>query len=84
MLLLSLSTIAAPAQKPSVTYLFVGTYTDGKPDKGIYIYRFNTKTGRLKKTGNTLNITNPSYLDISPQSIVPGYLAKRPVCLLLH
>ncbi len=66
MLLLSLSTIAAPAQKPSVTYLFVGTYTDGKPDKGIYIYRFNTKTGRLKKTGNTLNITNPSYLDISP------------------
>ncbi|MBL7737096.1 MAG: lactonase family protein [Chitinophagaceae bacterium] len=66
LLLLSAPTIAALAQKPAATYLFAGTYTDNKPDKGIYIYRFNAKTGKLKKTGNASNITNPSYLDISP------------------
>ena len=27
-------------QKP-VTYLFVGSYTAGKPDTGIYVYTFN-------------------------------------------
>lgn len=48
------------------TYLFVGNYTDGKPDKGIYIYQFNTKTGRLKPLSHTENITNPSFLTIAP------------------
>lgn len=48
------------------TYLFVGTYTDGKPDKGIYVYAFNTRTGHLKKVGSGHNITNPSFLTLSP------------------
>lgn len=48
------------------TYLFVGTYTDGKPDKGIYIYTFNTETGRLKKVSSAEHVTNPSYLTLSP------------------
>lgn len=50
----------------SKTYLFVGTYTDGKPDKGIYIYVFNSKTGNLKKVFSGENITNPSFLTLSP------------------
>lgn len=50
----------------SKTYLFVGTYTDGKPDKGIYIYEFNSKTGNLKKVFSGQNITNPSFLTLSP------------------
>ncbi|MGB3947765.1 MAG: lactonase family protein [Bacteroidia bacterium] len=50
----------------SKTYLFVGTYTDGKPDKGIYIYEFNSVTGNLKKVFSGQNITNPSYLTLSP------------------
>jgi 6-phosphogluconolactonase (cycloisomerase 2 family) len=50
----------------SKTYLFVGTYTDGKADKGIYIYEFNSKTGRLKKVSTGDSITNPSFLTLSP------------------
>lgn len=50
----------------SKTYLFVGTYTDGKPDKGIYIYEFNSKTGNLKEVFSGQNITNPSFLTLSP------------------
>lgn len=50
----------------SKTYLFVGTYTDGKPDKGIYIYEFNSKTGKLKKVSTGDSITNPSFLTLSP------------------
>ena len=47
-------------------YLFIGTYTHGKPGKGIYVYRFNTGDGSLKKVSNTENVTNPSYLTLSP------------------
>jgi 6-phosphogluconolactonase len=50
----------------SKTYLFVGTYTDGKPDKGIYIYEFNSMTGNLKKVSTGDSITNPSFLTLSP------------------
>lgn len=50
----------------SKTYLFVGTYTDGKPDEGIYIYEFNSKRGSLKKVFSGQNITNPSFLTLSP------------------
>ena len=48
------------------TYLFVGTYTDDKPDSGIYIYEFNNSTGDLTTVSQGTNITNPSFLTISP------------------
>ena len=48
------------------TYLFVGTYTNGKPANGIYVYEFNSKTGALKKVSHGKNITNPSYLTLTP------------------
>jgi 6-phosphogluconolactonase len=48
------------------TYLFVGTYTNNQPDSGIYIYEFDHSTGGLTKVSNGMNITNPSYLTISP------------------
>lgn len=50
----------------SKTYLFVGTYTDNKPDSGIYVYEFNTSTGDLKLMSAGKNLTNPTYLAISP------------------
>ncbi|MBK8833173.1 MAG: lactonase family protein [Saprospiraceae bacterium] len=52
-------------QKP-VTYLFVGSYTAGKPDTGIYVYTFNVKSGAVKQTGIIEHIINPSYLTLSP------------------
>lgn len=53
-------------QNKSKTYLFVGSYTGGKPDTGIYVYELNTKSGKLKKISTVDNITNPSFLTISP------------------
>ncbi len=48
------------------TFLFVGTYTDNKPDKGIYVFRMDPATGELTKTGTGNNMTNPSFLTVSP------------------
>lgn len=44
-------------------YLLVGTYT-GKNSEGIYVYKFNTSTGEMKKMSSTLT-ENPSYLTFS-------------------
>lgn len=48
------------------TLMFVGTYTDGKPDKGIYVYELNLSNGALSLVSNTENIVNPSFLTVSP------------------
>ena len=50
----------------SKTLMFVGTYTDGKPDKGIYVYELNPSNGALSLVFNTENIVNPSFLTVSP------------------
>lgn len=52
-------------QSKSKTYLFVGSYTGGKPDTGIYVYELNSRSGKLKKISTVDNITNPSFLTIS-------------------
>lgn len=65
LIFLTLITHFAFGQK-SRTYLFVGTYTNGKPDKGIYIYEFNCMTGNLKMVSTGDSITNPSFLTLSP------------------
>lgn len=54
------------AQEDTKTFLFVGSYTGGKPDRGIYVYTFNTKSGELKEAAVVDNITNPSFLTLSP------------------
>ena len=46
-------------------YLFVGTYTSGA-SKGIYVYHFNSKTGKTDWVSNTDSSSNPSFLAISP------------------
>ena len=45
-------------------FLLVGTYTSGKSE-GIYVYRFNTKTGAAEHVFTTKGISNPSYLAIT-------------------
>ena len=42
-------------------YLFIGTYT-GTGSKGIYVYRFNTETGKATWVSNTDSLVNPSFL----------------------
>jgi 6-phosphogluconolactonase len=46
-------------------YLFVGTYTDSG-SKGIYVYEFNSTSGKARWLSNTENIINPSFLVIAP------------------
>ena len=45
-------------------FLLVGTYTSGKSE-GIYVYRFNTKTGDAEHVYTAKGISNPSYLAIA-------------------
>lgn len=52
-------------QQNTKSLLFVGTYTKGNPDKGIYVYEFNTNSGELKIVSTGENIINPSFLTIS-------------------
>lgn len=65
-IVLSLSATHAFAQQPAqapadgVYNLLVGTYTDGGSD-GIYVYRFDTKTGSVAPLSSAKTV-NPSYL----------------------
>jgi len=45
-------------------FLFTGTYTRGQ-SKGIYINKFNSKTGTITPVSITSGVENPSYLAIS-------------------
>lgn len=64
--MLSMSISVAHAQSKSKTFLFIGSYTDGKPGRGIYMYDFNPKSGAVKKVCAVDNITNPSYITLAP------------------
>ena len=55
-----------PIAPKARTFVFIGSYTDGVPDKGIYLYQLDTSTGALTFVSNTEQITNPSYLSLSP------------------
>jgi 6-phosphogluconolactonase len=48
------------------TYVFVGSYNWNKNKKGIYVFKLDTVTGKLKKTTTVKNVLNPSYLTVSP------------------
>lgn len=54
------------SQKATKTLLFIGTYTDGKQDTGIYVYELNSFSGSLKRLATGENLVNPSFLSISP------------------
>ena len=53
------------AQSNAKTFLFIGTYTEGKPGKGIYVYEFNLHSGKCKFVSLVDSIINPSYLTIT-------------------
>jgi 6-phosphogluconolactonase (cycloisomerase 2 family) len=66
-LLILLSSISIGVFGQAVkTFVFIGTYTNGQPDKGIYVYSLNSRNGKLKKVFSGKGITNPSYITLSP------------------
>lgn len=46
--------------------LYIGTYTDEKRAEGIYLVRFDTRTGALRQVGAVNAGANPSFLAIHP------------------
>lgn len=56
--------LIAPALFAQSYYLFIGTYTN-KGSKGIYVYKFNSGTGKAEWVSNTDSIVNPSFLTIA-------------------
>lgn len=53
------------AQKSSKVYnLLIGTYTTGKSE-GIYVYHFDTNTGKVTYQDKVTGINNPSYIAVS-------------------
>ena len=60
-----LSAFAGDSGKKSL--LLVGTQTSGtSTSKGIYAYSFESKTGEMKQIGLAAELTNPSFLVLSP------------------
>jgi 6-phosphogluconolactonase len=62
--LLLFSTTPA-ADKNSQFLAFIGTYTNKTDSKGIYSFRFDTKTGQLTPIGIAAQTQDPSFLAIS-------------------
>lgn len=46
-------------------YMLVGTYTSQEGSKGIYVYKFDTDTGRSDSV-SMVEVANPSYIAVSP------------------
>ena len=46
-------------------HLLVGTYTSGKSE-GIYVYRFDSKTGEVSHEHTAKGVENPSFVTLSP------------------
>jgi 6-phosphogluconolactonase len=56
---------ATPPVRSGEYFVYVGTYTqDGSTSKGIYVYRFNSKTQKLTSIGLAAPTINPSFLAI--------------------
>jgi 6-phosphogluconolactonase len=51
---------------PSTFDVLIGTYTNGtSTSKGIYVYRFYERNGKLAYLSEIDNVSNPSYLTVS-------------------
>ena len=55
----------APKSVKGDSYLYLGTYTRQK-SKGIYAWRLHTADGSLQSIGLAAEISNPSFLAVSP------------------
>ncbi|KQC31317.1 lactonase family protein [Flagellimonas eckloniae] len=54
------------SNKTTKTFLFIGSFTEGKPAKGILVYEFDVNSGALQLVHEEENTINPSFLKVSP------------------
>lgn len=65
-LIIIVITLISCESKKETTLLFVGSYTDKKPGKGISIYEFNNETGEAELKFQLDSLINSSFLKLSP------------------
>ncbi len=78
--------LLAPTLWAQDNYLYIGSYTSNKDgsrtgSEGIYIYKFDSETGKLDSIGSTAgSVESPSYLAISPNGkyLYAGTNARTP------
>lgn len=64
---LTSSLCVAESSQHSKYLMYVGTYTEeGSASKGIYAYRFDSRTGEITALGLAAQSVNPSFLAIHP------------------
>jgi 6-phosphogluconolactonase len=59
--------IAQPAKNKTYN-LIVGTYTNKSKTNGIHVYAFDNVSGNLAYRSQTLGLTDPSFLTVSPDN----------------
>lgn len=60
-----ITVVCTAAEQASSYLMYVGTYT-GPNSKGIYGYRYETRTGKLQPMGVMAEVENPSWLTLHP------------------
>ncbi len=68
---------ASPTPAAQEYFVYVGTYTHGA-SKGIYLYRFDERTGRLSSLGLAAEMANPSFVVASPNHRFLYALSEMP------
>ncbi len=60
-----LSTVLGQASAAEEFNLLIGTYTEPGKSEGIYVYKFNAKTGEFSYRAEATGVKNPSFLTAS-------------------
>ncbi|MEP6931399.1 MAG: beta-propeller fold lactonase family protein, partial [Flavobacterium sp.] len=63
LLLVLLTSFSAFSQN---TYVFLGSYNRDTDAESILVYRLDTIKGKLTKIASAKDLTNPSFLTVSP------------------
>ncbi len=59
------STTLAQNSADRFFHLIVGTYTNPDKSDGIYVYEFDSESGKLREKANALGIKNPTFVVVS-------------------
>ncbi|UZO80793.1 lactonase family protein [Aquimarina sp. ERC-38] len=51
-------------------HIYIGSYTDGHPDRGIYVYQFNIRENSLQEIQVIDDLVNPSFLKFNKNKTI--------------